>query len=76
MWPLPPARSSNCIARLACRARRRADARRRSSAGTNFRSSPPNVADAVMSIGGLIFDRAMAGWDVSVVVDGDSDRVH
>lgn len=27
------------------------------------------VADAVMSIGGLIFDRAMAGWDVSVVVD-------
>jgi hypothetical protein len=33
-----------------------------------------NIADAVMSIGGLIFDRAMAGWDVSVVVDGDADR--
>ena len=28
-----------------------------------------------MSIGGLIFDRAMAGWDVSVVVDGGTDRV-
>jgi hypothetical protein len=26
-----------------------------------------------MSIGGLIFDRAMAGWDVSVVVDGQID---
>ncbi len=32
-----------------------------------------NIADAVMSIGGLIFDRAMAGWDVSVVVDGELD---
>jgi len=32
-----------------------------------------NIADAVMSIGGLIFDRAMAGWDVSVVVDGGID---
>jgi hypothetical protein len=27
-----------------------------------------------MSIGGLIFDRAMAGWDVSVVLQGDTDR--
>lgn len=33
----------------------------------------PNVADAVASVGGLIFDRAMAGWDVTVVVDGDRD---
>jgi hypothetical protein len=33
-----------------------------------------NVADAVISIGGLIFDRAMSGWDVSVVVDGDKER--
>jgi hypothetical protein len=33
-----------------------------------------DVADAVISIGGLIFDRAMAGWDVSVVVDADSER--
>jgi hypothetical protein len=24
-----------------------------------------NVADVVISIGGLIFDRAMAGWDVT-----------
>jgi hypothetical protein len=32
-----------------------------------------NIADAVMSIGGLIFDRAMAGWDVSVLVDGEID---
>jgi hypothetical protein len=31
-----------------------------------------NIADLVTSIGGLIFDRAMAGWDVTVVVDGDS----
>jgi hypothetical protein len=30
-----------------------------------------NVADVVTSIGGLIFDRAMAGWDVTVTVDGD-----
>jgi hypothetical protein len=30
-----------------------------------------NVADVVTSIGGLIFDRAMAGWDVTVAVDGD-----
>lgn len=31
-----------------------------------------SVADAVRSIGGLIFDRAMAGWEVSVVVHGDT----
>lgn len=37
-----------------------------------FRVVAASVADAVTSIGGLIFDRAMAGWDVSVVVDGDS----
>jgi hypothetical protein len=29
------------------------------------------IADVVTSIGGLIFDRAMAGWDVTVAVDGD-----
>ena len=40
-----------------------------------FQVVAANIADAVMSIGGLIFDRAMAGWDVSVVVDGGSDRV-
>jgi hypothetical protein len=40
-----------------------------------FRVVAANITDAVMSIGGLIFDRAMAGWDVSVVVDGGSDRV-
>jgi hypothetical protein len=34
-----------------------------------------SVADAVMSAGGLIFDRAMAGWDVTVVVDGNVDDV-
>jgi hypothetical protein len=32
-----------------------------------------NVADLVTSIGGLIFDRAMAGWDVTVAVDGEVD---
>ncbi|BBX46181.1 hypothetical protein GCM10009641_47680 [Mycobacterium cookii] len=36
-----------------------------------FQVVAADIADAVTSIGGLIFDRAMAGWDVSVVVDGD-----
>jgi hypothetical protein len=40
-----------------------------------FQVVAANITDAVMSIGGLIFDRAMAGWDVSVVVDGGSDRL-
>ena len=39
-----------------------------------FQVIAASIADAVMSIGGLIFDRAMAGWDVRVVVDGGSDR--
>jgi hypothetical protein len=39
-----------------------------------FQVVAADVADAVMSIGGLIFDRAMAGWDVSVVVDADSEH--
>ncbi|MFZ0227610.1 MAG: hypothetical protein WA488_27015 [Mycobacterium sp.] len=39
-----------------------------------FQVVTANVTDAVMAIGGLIFDRAMAGWDVSVVVQGDIDR--
>jgi hypothetical protein len=33
-----------------------------------------SVADVVTSIGGLIFDRAMAGWDVTVAVAGDVER--
>ena len=35
-----------------------------------------SISDAVTSIGGLIFDRAMSGWDVSVAVaaDGVDDR--
>jgi hypothetical protein len=40
-----------------------------------FQVVAANIVDAVMSIGGLIFDRAMAGWQVSVVVDGGTDRV-
>jgi hypothetical protein len=32
-----------------------------------------SIADVVTSIGGLIFDRAMAGWDVTVAVDGNVD---
>ena len=32
-----------------------------------------NIADVVTSLGGLIFDRAMAGWDVTVAVDGSVD---
>ena len=40
-----------------------------------FQVVAANITDAVMSIGGLIFDRAMAGWDVSVVIDGGPDRV-
>ena len=39
-----------------------------------FQVVTANVADAVMAIGGLIFDRAMAGWDVNVVVEADIDR--
>ena len=33
----------------------------------------PSVAEAVASAGGLIFDRAMAGWDVTVMVAGEID---
>jgi hypothetical protein len=33
----------------------------------------PSVAEAVASAGGLIYDRAMAGWDVTVMVDGEVD---
>jgi hypothetical protein len=32
-----------------------------------------NVADVVTSLGGLIVDRAMAGWDVTVAVDDTVD---
>jgi hypothetical protein len=32
-----------------------------------------SVVDVVTSIGGLIFDRAMAGWDVTVAVGTDFD---
>jgi hypothetical protein len=38
-----------------------------------FQVVAANIADAVRSIGGLMFDRAMAGWQVSVVVDGDAE---
>jgi len=31
------------------------------------------IADVVAAIGGLIFDRAMAGWDITVAVDGNTD---
>jgi hypothetical protein len=37
-----------------------------------FQVVAAHIADAVLSIGGLIYDRAMAGWEVSVVVDGES----
>jgi hypothetical protein len=40
-----------------------------------FQVVAASIADAVISIGGLIFDKAMAGWDVSVVVEGGADRV-
>jgi hypothetical protein len=40
----------------------------------HFQVVAANVTDAVMSIGGPIFDRAMAGWDVSVVVDAETAR--
>jgi len=39
-----------------------------------FQVFAADVADAVMSIGGLIFDRAMAGWEVSVVLDAGNGR--
>lgn len=31
----------------------------------------PSVAEAVASAGALIYDRAMAGWDVTVMVEGE-----
>jgi hypothetical protein len=37
-----------------------------------FQVVAANIADAVVSIGGLIYDRAMAGWEVSVMVNGDA----
>ncbi|MBV9721635.1 MAG: hypothetical protein JO082_06925 [Mycobacterium sp.] len=53
---------------------------RRASTGTE-RIAPyqlqvlaPNIADAVALVGGLIFDRATAGWDVTVVVDADASN--
>jgi hypothetical protein len=33
----------------------------------------PTVSDAVRFAGGWIYDRVMAGWDVTVLVDGDDD---
>jgi hypothetical protein len=33
----------------------------------------PTVHDAVTSAGGWIYDRAMAGWDVTVLIVGDED---
>jgi hypothetical protein len=32
-----------------------------------------NVADVVMFAGGWMFDRVLAGWDVTVLVGGDDD---
>ena len=34
----------------------------------------PNVVDAVHSVGGWVFDRVMAGWEVTVVVPDLADR--
>ena len=33
----------------------------------------PTVLDAVTSAGGWIYDRVMAGWDVTVLVGGDEN---
>src|SRR6476661_3054300 len=33
----------------------------------------PTVLDAVMFAGGWVYDRVMAGWDVSVLVGSDED---
>ncbi|KUI11307.1 hypothetical protein AU193_11980 [Mycobacterium sp. GA-1285] len=33
----------------------------------------PTVSDAVKNAGGWIYDRVMAGWDVTVLVGGDED---
>lgn len=33
----------------------------------------PSVVDAVTFAGGWIYDRVTAGWDVTVLVDGDDD---
>jgi hypothetical protein len=34
----------------------------------------PSVLDAVTSAGGWIYDRVMAGWDVTVLVGSDDDQ--
>lgn len=33
----------------------------------------PDIAEVVTAVGGWLFDRAMAGWDVTALVDEDSD---
>jgi hypothetical protein len=33
-----------------------------------------NIADVVQATAGLLFDRAVAGWDVNVLVAGDDDE--
>ena len=33
----------------------------------------PNVLDVVDSVGGWLFDRAIGGWDVNVMVDDHDD---
>lgn len=35
----------------------------------------PSVLDAVESAGGWLYDRAMAGWDVTVLLDRDGEDV-
>lgn len=35
----------------------------------------PTVLSAVTYAGGWIYDRSMAGWDVTVLVDDDADRL-
>jgi hypothetical protein len=36
----------------------------------------PNVAEAVTSLGGWVFDMAMAGWDVRILIAGDTVDVN
>jgi len=54
------------------RARRLADARALLRYELNVIAA--NVADVVASIGGWLFDRSAAGWDVNVMLHGDHDR--
>lgn len=72
--PASPLAHLNSPARLpSAKARRPAAAESEGTDRYRLHVVATDVADVVTSIGGLIFDRAMAGWDVTVAVDANAD---